>query len=116
MKKILLVLTLILGNSLFLGACSSLEPDNPKGKTMYYTEITDTGKKDNDGRYEYKQNAYNEKGEEKKLEFSADKQLKKGAYIQLYYANFFGVRHWQEVTFKELPEAVQKSIQKNKSA
>jgi len=32
-------LTLILGNSLFLGACSSLEPDNPKGKTMYYTEI-----------------------------------------------------------------------------
>ncbi|MNH44648.1 hypothetical protein D3C79_1068760 [compost metagenome] len=66
---------------------------------------------DVNGRYDYELAAYNAKGNEKKLSFSAGKQLRTGAYIQLYYTLIRGVTHWNEVTFEELPEAVQQQYQ-----
>ncbi len=116
MKKILLMLGLVI----IIGICLSmffmnpekLTPDNPAGKTVYYTMITGSGVQDDNDRYDYELTAFNEKGEEKKLEFSAGKQLRKGAYIQLYHSRFRGVTHWEEVNFEELPEAVQRQYQK----
>lgn len=110
MKKILLMLGIIL----VIGACvwmffltpGKLTPENPAGKTIYYAMITDPGVQDKNERYDYELTAYNEKGKEKKLEFSAGKPLRKGAYVELYYTRIRGVTYWEEVTFEELPEAV----------
>lgn len=46
-----------------------LKPDNPAGKTVYYTMITGSGVQDDNERYDYELAAYNEKGEEKNLSF-----------------------------------------------
>lgn len=51
--------------------------------------------------------AYDEKKKERGTKFSAGKKLREGAYIQLYYTMIRGVTYWEEVSFEELPEAVQ---------
>lgn len=115
MKKISLVLGLII----VIGAClwmfffspEKLTPENSAGKTIYYTMIIGLGVQDENGRYNYELTSYNEKGKEKKLGFSAGKQLREGAYVQLYNTLIRGVTHWEEVTFEELPEAVQRQYQ-----
>lgn len=116
MKKILLMLGLVI----IIGIClwmffmnpEKLKPNNPAGKTVYYTMITGSGVQDDNERYDYELAAYNEKGEEKKLEFSAGKQLREGAYIQLYHTGFRGVTHWEEIDFEGLPEAVKQRYRK----
>ncbi|PJO40446.1 YxeA family protein [Lysinibacillus xylanilyticus] len=116
MRKILLILGLII----VLGAClllffftpEKLTPKNPSGKTIYYTLINDSGVQDNNKRYDYEVTAYSKKGKEKKLEFSAGKQLKKGAYVQLYYTRIRGVTYWEEVSYEELPVMVQQKYEK----
>ncbi|MCR8980892.1 YxeA family protein [Brevibacillus laterosporus] len=116
MKKIFLVLGLIIVIMaclwMFFFSPEKLTPENPAGKTVYYTMITGPGVQDENGRYDYELTAYNEEGTEKKLEFSAGKQLRKGAYVQLYYTLIRGVTYWEEVTFEKLPEAVQQQYQK----
>lgn len=116
MKKILLVLGFII----VIGAClwmffftpEKLTPDNHAGKTLYYTEITGAGVQKENGRYDYELTAYDEKGKKKKLSFSAGKQLREGAYVQLYYTLLRGVTHWEEVNFIKLPKAVQQQYRK----
>lgn len=111
MKKILLVLGFII----MLGAClwmffftpEKLTPDNPAGKTVYYTKITGSGVQGENSRYDYELIAYDEKKKKEKLSFSAGKKLREGAYVQLYYTMIRGVTYWKEVSFEELPEAVQ---------
>lgn len=117
MKKTLLAvlgLGVIIVASLwmFFFTPDKLTPENPAGKTAYYTMITGSGVQDVNGRFDYELTAYNEKGEEKKLEFSAGKQLREGAYIQLYHTLLRGVTHWEEVSFEKLPKAVQQQYRK----
>lgn len=84
-----------------------LRPDHPEGKTVYYTVITQEGVQDYKGRYDYELPAYDEQGNERTLEFSASKQLRQGAYLKLYHTPLRGVTYWEEVTFDQLPVAVQ---------
>lgn len=114
MKKTWLVLGIILVVIVLLGIFSpdKLRPENPSGKTVYYTMITSPGVQDENERYSYELTAYNEQGKEKKLEFSAGKQLRHGAYVQLYHTLIRGVTHWEEVSFEELPKAVQQNYLK----
>ncbi|MGA8941295.1 MAG: YxeA family protein [Thermoactinomyces sp.] len=115
MKKIFLVLGLILvivvSTWMFFVSPEFTKPDNPEGKTIYYTQITGPGFKDNE-RYDYEVTAYDENGKEKKLVFSAGKKLRKGAYIELYYTFFRRVTYWEEISFEELPKVVQQKYQK----
>ncbi|SEK37664.1 conserved hypothetical protein TIGR01655 [Paenibacillus sp. cl141a] len=112
MKKIVLVLGLII----LIGAClwmffldsEKLTPENSAGKNIYYTMITGLGIQDDNGRYNYELTSYNGKGHERRLGFSAGKQLREGAYVQLYHTLLRGVTRWEEVAFKELPETVQR--------
>ncbi|WP_025025947.1 YxeA family protein [Caldalkalibacillus mannanilyticus] len=116
MKKKLL----ILGSIILIGVClcfyffspEKLTPDHPAGKNMYYTMIIESGVQGENGRYDYKLPTYNEEGKERELVFSARKQLREGAYVQLYHTFFRGVTYWKEVGFEELPEAVQQQYQK----
>lgn len=69
--------------------------------------IVNNGTKLNDqNRYEYALDAYNERGKVKALTFTTSKQLREGAYLELYVAPFRGVTYWQEVQLDELPDQV----------
>lgn len=106
----MLGLIIVIGTCLWMFFFSSekLTPENSAGKTIYYTMVTGLGIQDENGRYNYELTSYNEKGKVKKLGFSAGKQLREGTYVQLYNTLIRGVTHWEEVTFEELPEAVQR--------
>lgn len=80
-----------------------LKPDNPAGKTVYYTMITGSGVQDDNERYDYVLAAFNEKGEEKNLSFPLG---------NLYHTGFRGVTHWEEIDFEGLPEAVKQRYRK----
>ncbi|MCC2337920.1 YxeA family protein [Bacillus tropicus] len=116
MKKILL----ICGSIIVFWVCiwmffftpEKLTPENPAGKTMYYTKISGSGVQGENRRYDYEVIAYDEKKKQKELSFSAGKKLREGAYIQLYYTMLRGVTSWKEVSFKELPETVQQQYEK----
>lgn len=116
MKKTMLVLGFIIiagiGLGIFFYSPEKLTPENPAGKTVYYTMINGPGVQGENERYDYEMTAYTEEEKEKKLSFSTGKQLREGAYIQLYYTWIRGVTYWEEVTFEELPNAVQQHYQK----
>lgn len=84
-----------------------LIPDNPEGKTSYYTLIANDGVIVNSQkRYEYTLDAHNEIGKVKVLTFTSSKELREGVYLELYVAPFRGVTYWQEIQWEELPDPV----------
>jgi len=102
-----LIIIILVAFSVFFFNPERLTPENPEGKTIYYTMIiNDDIKANSQKRYEYTLDAYNEKGEYKTLTFTSSRQLREGAYLELYVAPFRGVTYWQEVQFDELPEQV----------
>jgi len=87
---------------------------NRMGKDEYYVQITvdgteKTGKAD-DGRtyksFEYKLPAFDKEGKEKEMEFTANKNLRKEAFLRVYYSDKKGVTAWEEVKKDELPAKV----------
>lgn len=106
-----------------IAACAILGPlvlqtvnFNRLGGDAYYTKIEGAGTKINedlpDGyvRYEYELPAYNNNGEAATLPFTADKQLREDAYLKLYVKEGKGVTSYQEVSFNDIPEAVQQML------
>ncbi|GIP19192.1 hypothetical protein J40TS1_48340 [Paenibacillus montaniterrae] len=106
-----LVVIIVASLWMFFFTPDKLTPENPAGKKIYYTVVAGQGVQDTNGRYGYELTAYNEKGKEKKLEFSAGKQLREGAYIQLYHTLLRGVTHWEEISFEDLPADVRQQLQ-----
>ena len=111
MKKSILVtsigLIVIIAFSIFFYNPNKLIPENPEGKSRFYTMIgnDDNGEKLGDNqRYKYTLEAFDESDKKKILTFNSSKQLRKGAYLELYVASFRGVTYWLEVEFDELPE------------
>ena len=58
-------------------------------------------------KYSYELTAYNEKGEEKSVEFGTEKKLKEDAFLCLTVKPIQGVVDWKEVQYDELPTEVQ---------
>lgn len=117
MKKMMLMLALlvtaVVAFFFFFFTPDRLTPENPAGKTIYYTVVDNTPFQQNaDGRYEYELASYDKQGGEKKLSFTASKPLREGACLELYTAAFRGVTYWQEVPFTDLPSAVQQIVKK----
>nr|WP_315024420.1 YxeA family protein [uncultured Aminipila sp.] len=111
MKKFIIIIGLVV---LILGALfilflnpDKIDPDNPSGKTIYYTVISNQKVEvNNDNRYEYVLTCYDEKGKEKSLSFTTGKKLREEAYVKLYDAPLRGVTYWEEIGEKDLPEKV----------
>ncbi|MEK4075519.1 YxeA family protein [Paenibacillus sp. FSL M7-0656] len=108
MKKAFTILALVLVILtclwLFFMDPAKLTPDNPAGKTTYYTTVNQTTvNKDDNGRYAYELIGYTNEGKSKTLSFSTSKLLKNGAYLKLYVSTLRGVTHWEEVTADDLP-------------
>ncbi|WP_019535552.1 YxeA family protein [Paenibacillus ginsengihumi] len=84
-----------------------LTPENPKGKTIYYTVVDDDkAQSGENNRYTYTLECVDGKGKKKTVTFSAGKRLKDGAYLMLYEAPLRGVTFWQEVQHSDLPDKV----------
>ncbi|ANN35501.1 hypothetical protein A9498_29235 (plasmid) [Bacillus thuringiensis serovar coreanensis] len=87
---------------------------NRLGKDEYYVQITTDGiKKTYEGSsskyFEYKLTGFDKDGKEKELEFNAQKNLRKEAFLRVYYSDKKGeegVSAWEEVKKDELPAKV----------
>ncbi|MEG0474058.1 MAG: YxeA family protein, partial [Solibacillus sp.] len=85
---------------------------NRIGTDEYYTIISGEGNKIedkmNDGtlyvKYEYELPAFDKEGNQKTLTFTANKQLRKNAYLLLFVKDEKGVTSYQEVTAEEIPD------------
>ncbi|MCP9225160.1 YxeA family protein [Bacillus mycoides] len=89
---------------------------NRMDKDEYYVQITMDGKegvsKSIDGEvigkeYEYTLSGFDKEGKEKELEFTAQKNLRKEAFLRVYHSDKKGVTAWEEVQKDELPTKVE---------
>ncbi|MBC1470337.1 YxeA family protein [Listeria seeligeri] len=105
MKKIIITIVSVL----FIGGIAFAAYYFYFGKQLnaeeYYVKITQDGEKTSEGAFNYSYNlpAYNKDGEEKRISFTADKNLRKGAYLKLYYKPIKGVTTFEEVSQDKLP-------------
>lgn len=91
---------------------------NRLGKDEYYVQITADGKeylsKASNGKtykdYQYKLTGFDKKGKEKELEFTAQKNLRKEAFLRVYNSDKKGVTAWEEVKKDELPAEVKEKL------
>ncbi|MFD6440471.1 YxeA family protein [Peribacillus sp. NPDC060186] len=90
---------------------------NRMNASNYYLQITEDGEehetKLDDGTvmtsYSYKLDATNADGETIPLEFTAQKNLRKDAYLKMYVKNGDEVSSYDEVKFEEIPKKAQKN-------
>ena len=91
---------------------------NRMGKDEYYVQITVDGKeyngKSSNGEpykdYQYKLTGFDKDGKEKELEFNAQKNLRKEAFLRVYHSDKKGVSAWEEVKKDELPAKVKEKL------
>lgn len=91
---------------------------NRMGKDEYYVQITvdgteKNGKADNGQpfkSFEYKLPAFDKEGKEKEIEFTAQKNLRKEAFLRVFYSDQKGVTAWEEVKKDELPAKVKEKL------
>jgi uncharacterized protein (TIGR01655 family) len=92
---------------------------NRMGKDEYYVQINMDGKggvsKSMDGKvmgkeYEYTLSGFDKEGKEKELEFIAQKNLRKEAFLRVYHLDKKGVTAWEEVQEDELPKKVKEKL------
>lgn len=122
MKKmitvIIIVAVIILGLAFSLGYYFTNY--NHIGAEDYYVAIEKNGKptteRDSSGKtltdYEYTLTGYDENGKAKQLEFTAQKNLRVGAYLHIYYKKGKGVSSYEEVAKKELPKKAASQLNK----
>lgn len=113
MKKIILIAALlfaaIVAFGIFFLAPERLAPDDPEGKTLYYAQInSNEAMKNKNGRYEYSLLAFDSQGSQKQLDFTTSKQLREGAYLELYTTRLRGVTDWHEIPYDSLPENIRR--------
>ena len=91
---------------------------NRFGKTDVYIEVIEPSEVIEDvlpsgevmKRFAYEQVAYDEKGKEVDIYLTANKELRKGAYLKVYLNKKGNVTSYDEVEQKELPENVQEKF------
>ncbi|PWU68399.1 YxeA family protein [Gracilibacillus dipsosauri] len=119
MKKIVITLgvivILLLGGLLFLQNVNT----NRLGADSFYTQIIGDGEpiesKASNGEiytnYQYSLLGYDEEGNEITLDFNAAKQLRQGAFLQVFIKDDKGVTSYQEVKKDEIPEQALEQLQ-----
>ncbi|PES67300.1 hypothetical protein CN507_13825 [Bacillus cereus] len=115
MKKYMALLSLLVVFASLLVGCDI----NRMGKDEYYVQIKMDGKegvsKSMDGNvmgkeYEYTLSGFDKEGKEKELEFMAQKNLRKEAFLRVYHSEKKGVTAWEEVQEDELPKKAKEKL------
>ncbi|WP_080872095.1 YxeA family protein [Oceanobacillus timonensis] len=91
---------------------------NRAGKDNVYIQVDEPASTEEDKMdtgeiattYWYEQPAYTEDGEEIEVTFSAQKDLRQGAYLMLYVNDDNEVSSYDEVSEEELPAAVEEAL------
>ncbi|ATP40435.1 hypothetical protein CSE16_10465 [Solibacillus sp. R5-41] len=119
MKKIIIVVGIVL--VILIGSLFFIQNVNINrfGTDEYYTTIIGDGNKMEDKmddgsilvRYEYDLPAYDKDSNQKTLTFTANKQLRKNAYLLLFVKDGKGVTSYKEVTAEEIPEKAVKMLE-----
>lgn len=92
----------------FLTGCNL----NRFGTDVYYVQITTDGKQlkeknvNGDTTYQYKILGFDKEGNEKEMEVTALKNLRKVAFLCLYYSKEKGVKEWEELKKDKLSAKV----------
>ena len=80
------------------------------GIAVYYTKIDNTRVEkisaNDDMKYQYTLDCYNENGKIIELKFKTSRELRKNAYLKLEVMLLTGVHSWEEVQYNELPDKV----------
>lgn len=118
MKKLIIAIVVLIGlGAAFYGV---LNIDfNRLGKTSYYVQITEDGKKETTKlpngevmtEYAYKKDAYSDEGKKLAIEFTADKNLRKSAFLKIYVNKDHVVTSYDEVKLKDIPKQAAEKIQ-----
>ncbi|KXY55070.1 hypothetical protein AT278_17875 [Bacillus cereus] len=115
MKKIIVLLSILTVFSSMLVGCNL----NRIGTEKYYVQITIDGKegvaKSIEGEvmgkeFTYKLPGFDKDGQEKELEFKTQKNLRKEAFLLVYYSEEKGVKSWEEVEKDDLPAKVKEKL------
>lgn len=93
---------------------------NRFGAEHYYIQITTDGESEvtvlDNGekmeRFSYELPAYNDKGDVKEMTFTSHKNLRRDAYLQLFYKESKGVTSYEEVQEDAIPEKALKQLKK----
>lgn len=103
-KIVILIISLLLLVGIGFGVYY-FKNANHIGADVSYVKITTDGEKGKNVsfNYSYTMPAYDEAGKETEVTFSADKNLRKGAYLKLYIKEDKGVTSYEEVPEKEVP-------------
>ncbi|OQR53488.1 YxeA family protein [Bacillus sp. CDB3] len=107
MKRYITLFSLVLILSVTALGCQSIKR---MGTHPYYVQITTDGQL-KDKRFEYNLQGFDEEGKEKTMSFTAEKQLRKDAYLKLFYDGDKGVKTWEEVKNEDLPKKVKEKMQ-----
>lgn len=105
----LIILVIIIGGGILAMRFINF---NRIGADTYYVKITTDGQAKSghasDGTaytdYNYDLPGYNEDGKEKKIEFTAQKNLRKGAYLEVFVKEDKGVTSYEEVKAADVPK------------
>ncbi|WP_163653384.1 YxeA family protein [Listeria sp. PSOL-1] len=115
MKKVFIAIAILLA----IGVIAFFYLDfNRIGAENYYLKVTKDGKAAaftaDDGQkfmnYKYQLTGYKDDGTPKKLEFTAQKNLRKKAYLKIFYKKGKGVTSYEEVKQKEIPTKAAKQL------
>ncbi|MGX5585858.1 hypothetical protein COM90_24765 [Bacillus thuringiensis] len=115
MKRIMLMFSVFVIFTVFLSGCNL----NRLGTDKYYVQITKDGEQleeknvNGDTTYQYKLSGFDKDGKEKEMEFTALKNLRKEAFLLIYYTEEKGVKSWEEVKKDELPTKVKEKLKVN---
>ncbi|BFH64597.1 YxeA family protein [Paenibacillus azoreducens] len=109
-----IILALLIGFIVFIQNVNI----NRLGADHYYVQIQDGGKKMEDKtdsgeiyvNYEYTMKGFDEEGKEKTFTFTANKELRKQAYLRVYLKDD-KVSSYQEVQANELPEKTKQKLE-----
>jgi len=104
-EKLFIIIGIISFIMLSIGAFMYIE----NKEDVYYTQIDNSYIEklsvNEDMKYEYTLDCYNESGNKKELSFKTGRELRETAFLKLEVRSF-GVHSWAEVTYDELPDKV----------
>ncbi|OQR55960.1 hypothetical protein CDB3_15765 [Bacillus sp. CDB3] len=114
MKRYIALFSILVVFASLLAGCNL----NRMGKDEYYVQIkTDGIETTYEGNtskdFKYKLTGFDKEGKEKELEFNAQKNLRKEAFLRVYYSDKEGkegVSSWEEVKKDELPAKVKEKL------
>lgn len=115
MKKLIGIISILLVAAVVILATVDF---NRFGKENVYVQVGDPSYTDEDKigsgeimtTYWYELPAYRDNGSSVEVEFSAQKELRQGAYLKLYVKHGNEVTSYDEVNFNEIPKEARESL------